>query len=75
MNPKQKAEELMAHFRAIQLGETEDGKPYYLGTDNDKEVKKCVYITILEIRKQADNWGVKSVNRYWQEVWDAVQWL
>jgi hypothetical protein len=22
-----------------------------------------------------DNWGVKSVNRYWQEVLDAVRWL
>ena len=75
MSPISKAEELIAHFNSIQIGETTNGEPVYLGQNNPKEVKNCVYITILEIRKQADNWGVKSVNRYWQEVWDAVRWL
>ncbi len=73
MSPKAKAEELIAHFNSIQIGETINGKPVYLGENNPNEVKNCVYITILEIKKQADNWGVKSVRKYWDDVWESVQ--
>jgi hypothetical protein len=73
MSPKSKAEELIAHFNSIQIGETTNGEPVYLGQNNPNEVKNCVYITILEIKKQADNWGVKSVRKYWNDVWEAVR--
>jgi hypothetical protein len=73
MDPKEKAKELIAHFNSIQIGETTNGEPVYLGQNNLNEVKNCVYITILEIKKQAYHWGVKSVRKYWEDVWEEVR--
>ena len=36
--------ELKKKFASIQVGELEDGTPYYFGTDMDKELDECVDI-------------------------------
>jgi len=46
MTPKEKAKELVEKFSKIQLGETEDGLPFFMPID---EAKQCALIAVNEI--------------------------
>lgn len=49
MTPEEKAKELINKFRTIQLGATDDGLPYFLGTGGTGDDKEAAIICVDEI--------------------------
>ena len=47
---------LRTAFALIEIGENEDGSPYYLGTDDDSELDECVTI--------AESYASQRIEKY-----------
>ena len=47
---------LRTAFSLIEIGENEDGSPYYLGTDDDRELDECVTI--------AESYASQQIEKY-----------
>lgn len=62
MTPRQKAAELYTTFQQYDWDEVEGFVPAH------NQTVKTVGLVIDEIEKQADNWGVVSVQAYWKQV-------
>ena len=47
---------LKTAFSLIEIGENEDGSPYYLGTDSDRELDECVTIAESYASQQTEKY-------------------
>ena len=54
---------LRTAFSLIEIGENEDGSPYYLGTDDDRELDECVTI--------AESYASQRIEKYRE----LIEWL